>query len=146
MRGRRFAVGSRLTSFQALAILYVQFALFRRSKQMPDPNENTLTREEMRQWLEQEVRDLTKATELRLSDATEFVMAYALGKMTATEAMERLTRYGNRWGDSPIPGVYTDKNMTDDEIIRRLEEGKSEDATARRRIESILSERGSRSR
>ena len=113
---------------------------------MSDPEQDTLTRDEMRSWLEQEVRDLTKATELRLRDATDFVLAYALGKITGKEAMERLSIYGSRWGDSPIPGVYTDKSMTDDEIIRRLEEGKREDATARRRIESILEERRGRSR
>jgi len=44
----------------------------------------------MRGWLTQEVRDLTKAVELRLSDATEFVADYARGVLTPKEADDRL--------------------------------------------------------
>ena len=85
--------------------------------------EDVQTPEDMRQWLQQELRDLTKATELRVKDATDFVTAYALGKITAEEAADRLSRYQYRWGDSPIPGVATEENTPNDEILRRLDDG-----------------------
>src|ERR1035438_3550884 len=80
-----------------------------------------LTPQDMRAWLQQEVRDLTKAFELRLKDATDFVTAYAVGELTPREAKERLGRYQYRWGDSPIPGVSTEESMTTREILRRLD-------------------------
>jgi hypothetical protein len=90
---------------------------------MAEPDDNTWTPEDMRQWLQQEIRDLTKATELRVKDATDFVTAYALGKITPEEAEDRLSRYQSRWGDSPIPGVATEENTPNDEILRRLDDG-----------------------
>jgi len=42
--------------------------------------DTTLTPTDLRQWLNQEVRDVMKAAELRIKDATDFVTLYATGK------------------------------------------------------------------
>jgi hypothetical protein len=88
---------------------------------MAESDDTTLTPGEMCAWLAQEVGDLTRALELRMRDATDFVTAYTLGKITATEAMGRYRSYYSRW-DEPIPGIASDKSMTDDDIIRRLDQ------------------------
>lgn len=88
-------------------------------------SEDILSPAEMRDWLRQEVRDLTKALELRVQDATEFVTSYGLGELTPTEAMDRLMKYTQRWGDSPIPDVQTTERMTNDEILHRIDAGVS---------------------
>jgi len=89
---------------------------------MAESGDYSLTPDEMRDWLLQEVRDLTKAVDLRMRDATEFVTAYAVGKITQAEAMDRMSRYELRWGDSPIPGVTTNSKMADEEILRLIDE------------------------
>ena len=88
---------------------------------MTEPKNDTLTPEDMQQWLEQELRDLTKALELRVQDATELVTAYAVGKLTPREATARFLRYSARWGDA-ILGVRVESGLTNDEILRRLDE------------------------
>jgi hypothetical protein len=52
----------------------------------------------------------------------EFVTAYAVGKITQAEAMDRMSRYELRWGDSPIPAVTTNSKMADEEIVRLMDE------------------------
>jgi hypothetical protein len=88
---------------------------------MNEPDNGPLTPNEMRDWLAQEVRDLTKVLALRVRDATEFVTAYARGKITAEEATSRMLRYGSRWGD-PLPGVNINEGMTDEEVLGRLDQ------------------------
>jgi hypothetical protein len=88
---------------------------------MSESSDDTLSAEDMQKWLEREVAGVTKATELRLKDATDFVVAYALGKITAEQAMDRLMRYESRWGDSPLPDVPAIDGMTDDQILGRLD-------------------------
>jgi hypothetical protein len=53
----------------------------------------------MQVWLLQEKRDIEKARELRLKEATALVEAYAKGEITAQEADDRLSKYEKRWGD-----------------------------------------------
>src|ERR1039457_7188651 len=89
------------------------------------PTENDpeyLSPADMRSWLQREVRELSKAFELRVKDATEFVTAYALGELMPEQANERMRRYIRKWGDSPIPGVVTNERMTNEEIEKRLDE------------------------
>jgi hypothetical protein len=89
---------------------------------MEESDDTTLTPDEMRDWLRQEIRDLTKAFELRINDATDFVTSYALGEITASDASNRLSAYQHRWGDSPISGVTVRDNMSNSEILRKQEE------------------------
>ncbi len=85
---------------------------------MTGSEEAVLTTVEMRQWLQREVREVLKATELRVKDATEIVTAYAVGDLTPQAAMERFDQYNKRWNE-PIPGIVTSEGMTDDEILQR---------------------------
>jgi hypothetical protein len=80
-----------------------------------------LTPAQMVQWLQQEIRDISRSAELRIQDATDFVTAYATGALSEEQMSNRLSIYHDRWGDSPIPGVLTDGKMTNEEIIRRLD-------------------------
>ena len=91
---------------------------------MAEAEKDTLTPAEMRQWLQQELRDVTKATELRVNDAVDFVNAYSNGQLTQEQAMERFRTYSNRWGDA-IRGVNTDAEMKDGDILARLDRARS---------------------
>jgi hypothetical protein len=85
------------------------------------PTQDMLTPEEMKAWLHHHIEDLSKAMELQMHDAIDFVTAYALGKLTPEEADRRLDRYQTRWGDSPIPGVSSYAGLTNDEIEKRID-------------------------
>lgn len=71
--------------------------------EQPDES-NHLSVKDMQDWLSQELRDLDKARELRIKEATGFVEAYARGELTSREASERLTLYEDRWGEA-LPGA-----------------------------------------
>jgi hypothetical protein len=74
----------------------------------------------LREWLAQEVRDVARASELRLRDATDLVTAYALGKLTPEQADERWWRYQDRWGEA-LPGVFASETKTDEQIIETID-------------------------
>lgn len=80
-------------------------------------DEDIQTPAEMREWLQREVRDVLKSSELRIKDATDFVTAYATGALSPEIAMERLHQYDNRWRE-PILGVSIEEGMTNEEILR----------------------------
>jgi hypothetical protein len=88
---------------------------------MVKKQDDKLTPEDMVGWLQQEIRDLSKEMELRIKDATDFVTAYALGKITEEEMHHRQMAYLCRWGDSPVPGVMVQEGMTNEEITNRLD-------------------------
>lgn len=85
---------------------------------MDSTDKDHLKPEDLKRWLRQEVRDLTRVMEVRIVEATDFVAAYASGEITADEAMNRLSRYASRWGDA-IPGIHVDELTTNDEIVKR---------------------------
>jgi hypothetical protein len=89
-----------------------------------------LTPEDMRDWFQRELGDLTKEFELRVRDATDFVTAYRLGEITPEEAMDRLFQYEARWGESRLPYPWIREKMTNDEIVRRIDEGLPETVRA----------------
>jgi hypothetical protein len=91
---------------------------------MAESGNDDLTPQEMRNWLRQELRDVTKAAELRTNDAVDFVAAYSDGQLTQQQAMERFHTYTTRWGDA-IRGVVTDPEMKDGEILARLDKARS---------------------
>jgi hypothetical protein len=76
---------------------------------------------EMLGWLEREIADASKATELRIKEAARFVTAYALGEISAEEAAECAYRYDCRWGEA-LPGVFRSRGMTDEEILGKIDE------------------------
>jgi hypothetical protein len=88
---------------------------------MPNKEESDhYTKADLALWLRQEVLDITKAAQLRIQDATDYVTAYALGQLTPEQAAERHRQYVRRWTDA-IPGVYASETMTDQELIRRID-------------------------
>lgn len=76
----------------------------------------------MQGWLENEIADIHKASELRIKEATRFVNEYARGEISRDEAAERSYEYVTRWGDTWLPGVMSSKGMNDEEILRRMNE------------------------
>jgi hypothetical protein len=97
---------------------------FQRIIHMAEAGDEALTPQEMRDWLRQELRDLTKAMELRVNDATDFVTAYSNEQLTAQQTMQRFHTYSTRWGDA-IRGVRTDAELKDTEILARLDRARS---------------------
>jgi hypothetical protein len=81
----------------------------------------TFTLEELRAWLDQELSALTRSTQMRAQEAVAFVIAFASGEISAQQAADRHTRYQNRWGDSPIPGMLISADAEDEEILDRLD-------------------------
>ena len=84
----------------------------------------------MRSWLRQELKDLSKAYELRLKEATELVTAYALGELTPEEADERNWRYHQRWGEA-LPGVSSTEAVTDEQILAAIDKARGSYSTPR---------------
>lgn len=76
---------------------------------------------EMQGWLEREITDVTKAMELRIREASSFVVAYAQGEISADETAQRCSEYQSRWGD-PLPGVPRSHGFSDSEIVDRINE------------------------
>ena len=85
---------------------------------LPDPKE-------MQGWLEREIADIQKASELRIREATRFVNEYARGEISKEQAEKRSYEYSQRWGDV-IPGVMRTQGLTDDEILQGLNEARVE--------------------
>jgi hypothetical protein len=80
-----------------------------------------LSPKDMQGWMRQEIKDATKALELRIREATDFVSEYALGNLTPQEADERWSRYQHRWGEA-LPGATASEGLTDDEITRKIDQ------------------------
>jgi hypothetical protein len=93
----------------------------RLEKLLKQDETEVLTPVEMADWLKREARDITKSAQLRLQDATDFVAGYLTGTLSPQEADERWTTYNRRWGE-PIPGFNVSPEMSDQEILRRLDE------------------------
>jgi len=76
--------------------------------------------EEMQGWLEREIADAARATELRIKEASSFVAAYTRGEISAGEAADRGYQYSCRWGEV-LPGVWRSRGMTDEEILAKID-------------------------
>jgi hypothetical protein len=79
-----------------------------------------LTPQEMQQWLNQELRDVAKSTELRTTQAAHFVTDYAMGKITPEQADNQLQDYRNRWPEA-LPGANVGVEKSDAEILKRVD-------------------------
>ena len=77
--------------------------------------------QEMAGWLSREVTNATRASELRIKDAADFVTAYASGQITPEQAEERLHQYSKRWGDA-LPGITDATGLTDADIVKQIDE------------------------
>jgi hypothetical protein len=105
---------------------------------MADPTDSvereTISPSDMRDWLMQEIRDVTKATELRIKDATDFVMAYSVGEIDSKEVERRKALYEGRWGDA-IYGLHAWETQSNETILQRLDDHiREEEVRATRRL------------
>jgi hypothetical protein len=98
-----------------------------------------LSVDEMRCWLDEEIRNVRKECELRERDATEFATAYATGTITREGAHKRLDRYENRWG-SALRGFSALGFKTDDAIITAIDRA---DGSRERWLKRVEREPGS---
>ena len=89
-----------------------------------------LSAADMRDWLSQEIRNATKALELRVRDATDFVTAYSAGELTPEQADERQWRYLHRWGEA-LPGAMAGDHVTDKQILDRIDASQGEYSSPR---------------
>lgn len=87
------------------------------SEQSKEPR---LSPEQMHSWLQQEIKDATKALELRLSQACGLVNSFARGDISAAIAESRLIDYDNRWGDA-LPGTHVSEGKTDAQILAAID-------------------------
>ena len=86
--------------------------------------------QEMTGWLQREIADIKKASELRIKDAQAFVSAYSKGEISAQEAEERSHQYSRRWGDA-LPGTLRSEGLSDEEILRRIDETRKKQSSRR---------------
>jgi len=92
------------------------------SKPTPDSADH-LSREEMQNWLRQELADLDRAVDLRTKEARDLVTTYAAGKISSREAQERFFKYNKRWPEA-LPGTHTVQGATDADILAEIDEAR----------------------
>ena len=114
----------------------------------PTPtNADTVSVEEMKTYLKDEIREVRRAADLRIREFTDFTNAYAAGELTPEQAMDKFHRHMDKWGDS-FPGLMPhDSNLSDAQIIAGMEKGEESHMTrekARKRSDKVFG-RGDRS-
>ncbi len=85
-----------------------------------DGEEDYLSVRDIRQWAEREIREATKALELRTKELTDLVRAYSAGEITPQKANELHSRYYRRWGEA-LPGVVAPEALTDEQILGTID-------------------------
>jgi hypothetical protein len=80
------------------------------------------TREEMREWLHDEIQLVMKVADLQVRDAVDLATAYIAGRITTEEASDRMYRYDCRWGESKLIAALSGDKMSDEDILRRRDE------------------------
>jgi hypothetical protein len=80
-----------------------------------------LNAKDMRDWAQREIKDLSKASELRLRELTGFVAAYSAGEITPEKADELQSRYYHRWGEA-LPGHSASEGVTDEQILTGIDQ------------------------
>jgi hypothetical protein len=84
------------------------------------PDDDYLSPKDVRNVVEQEIKDSAKAHELRTRELTELAVAYEQGKITPEQADERMDRYQKRWGEA-LRGTSATPNVTDEEILAKID-------------------------
>jgi hypothetical protein len=84
------------------------------NKDQSDASAETISVRDMQMLLQDEIREVTKAAELRIREFADLATAYAAGQLTPQQATDRYIRYQDKWGEAlPVVNV---KGMTDEEI------------------------------
>lgn len=103
-----------------------------------------LTPDEMREWAQREMRDASKALDLRARELLDLVSAYSAGKITPEKADELQSRYHHRWADA-LPtalGDIGDPPHTDEHILARVDKNVGAFVTPREAHERVRAARG----
>ena len=88
--------------------------------QDPPENPQYLSPEEMQQWLRQEIADSTRALELRVRQAVDFVTAYTSGQTTPEQADQQYWLFQHRWGEA-LPGTHVNPKISDEDIMASID-------------------------
>lgn len=91
----------------------------------PQSISDTLSPDEMKEWLEDQIRDSAKAHELRIRDAKSLIGDYLDGRISPEEAMQRLIRHDIRWGDA-LFGTSASSGLSDDAIVAAIDAARAE--------------------
>lgn len=84
------------------------------------PENPYLTPKDMDQWAQQEMKDVTKAFELRLRELTNLAAEYSAGNTTPKQADEMHSRYYHRWGEA-LPGHSASDGVTDEQLLAAID-------------------------
>jgi hypothetical protein len=95
------------------------------SEQEEHDRQGTMSLDDMKSWLADEIRDTEKARDLRINDAKQLVDDYVQQKITPEEVLERLTRHDRRWGEA-LFGTIARDGATDSEILNEIDRARDE--------------------
>lgn len=95
-----------------------------------DP-EDYMSASDMRQWAAQELKDVTKAAELRTKQVNQLADDYAAGRISPKEANEQHALYRERWGEA-LPGATMNEGLSDEALLARMDTVRGEMKAARR--------------
>jgi hypothetical protein len=88
---------------------------------MPDQDEiEHFSPKDMREWVQQEIKDSAKAHQLRTKELESLATAYEAGKLTPAQADEAKGRYEHRWHEA-LPGAYALDHLTDEQILAKMD-------------------------
>lgn len=86
----------------------------------PEDQGEFLSPKEIRQWADQEIKDVQKAAELRVREVSEIARAYSSGEITPEKADELQFKYTYRWGEA-LRGTNATEGRTDEEILAKID-------------------------
>jgi hypothetical protein len=92
----------------------------RMANKQPDPSGDTISVEDMRGALKDEIREVMKAAELRVRALSEITTAYAAGELTPEQATDNYFRHMDKWGEA-FPGVRSVIGKSDEELLAMQE-------------------------
>jgi hypothetical protein len=69
------------------------------TEQVDSADENQFSPQEMRRWLEIEIKQIELASRRRIEEASTIVNDYEAGRLTRTEANRRLEDHEAQWGE-----------------------------------------------
>ncbi len=93
---------------------------------MAKDDEHTYTPDDMRSWLQRETSQVLKEAELRVKDATDFVMKFTASKISEKQLSERMSQYEKRWREARLIAAMPSENLTNEQILRNLDKDLAE--------------------
>jgi hypothetical protein len=104
--------------------------------------EDFLTPDEIRQWAERQIKEATKALELRTKEVTEIAKAYSAGEITPEKADEMHSRYYHRWGEALAGVTLGDGMKTDEQLLAEIDKAAGPFTTPRENYDHTRRLRG----